>query len=106
MPVSLALSGKLRFPTAGNAKDANQGKVSGGVVLVAARTLGDFSLNVNVRYAAAGAQSGDAVTDAWFLGVAVQCLIAKKYTLFVESYASPPVAHFRNTVINADGGLL
>ena len=106
MPVSLALSGRLRFPISSNAKYADQGKPSGGAILVLARKLGEFSVNANVGYGVGGAQNRDLVSDAWFFGLAAQRIFAKKYTLFTEVYAMPQVGRFRDAVINADGGLL
>ncbi len=106
MPVSLAVSGKLRFPTSSDAKYANQGRPSGGGLLVLSRTIGSFSVNANIGHGIGGAQNREKVADAWFFGLAAQRVFAKKYTAFVEAYASPEVARFRNAVINADGGLL
>ncbi len=106
VPLSLALAGKLRFPTAPNAKYADQGKASGGGTIVISKAFGDFTLNGNVGYGIGGSQNRDLVGDAWFLGVCAQQIFAKKYTLFAEVYAMPPVGHLRETVINADGGLL
>jgi hypothetical protein len=106
MPVSLALSGKLRFPTSSNSKYADQGKPSGAGVLVIAKAFGDFSIGANVGYGVGGAQNRDVVSDAWFFGVVAQRVFAKKYTIFTEVYAMPQVGRFRAAVINADGGLL
>lgn len=106
MPVSVALSGTLRFPISPNAKYANQGKVTGGGILVVARTFGAFTINANIGYGIGGAQNREKAADAFFFGLAVQRIFAKKYTVFAETYATPEVANCRNAVINADGGLL
>ncbi|OAI41851.1 hypothetical protein AYO41_05145 [Verrucomicrobia bacterium SCGC AG-212-E04] len=106
MPVSLALSAKLRFPTSPNAKYAAQGKPVGSAFLIVARTLGKFTLNANLAYLIGGAQNQMQSNDALFFGLSAQRVFAKKYTVFAEAYAIPEMSHFRNAVINADGGLL
>lgn len=106
MPISLALSGKLRFPTSANSKFADQGKPIGSGFVILGKAFGDFTINGNVGYGVGGAQTRDAGNDAWFFGVAVQRIFAKKYTIFAEVYSTPQVGRFRGTVINADGGLL
>ena len=106
VPVSLALSGTLTFPTSSNAKYAAQGKPAGGVFLIAGRGFGDFTINANVGYAIGGAQKRNAANDAWFFGLTAQRIFAKKYTIFAEAFATPQVGRFREAVINADGGLL
>lgn len=106
VPVSVALSGTLRFPISPNAKYANQGKVTGGGILVIARTFGAFTINANMGYGIGGVQNRDYAADAFFLGLSAQRIFAKKYTVFAETYTTPQVANSRSAVINADGGLL
>ncbi len=106
VPVSLALSAKFRSPTSNTAKFADQGKPSGEGFIIVGKTWGDFTLNGNVGFGVGGAQNRDAVSNAWFFGLAAQRIFAKKYTVFAETYAVPQVGRFRDTVISADGGLL
>lgn len=106
VPVSLALSGKLRVPTSANSQYAGQGKPSGGGFLILAKAFGDFSINGNVGYDARLLQSRNAAYDAWFFGLSAQRIFAKKYTVVAEVYSFAQVGRFRETVINADGGLL
>ena len=106
VPVSVAFSGTLRFPISSNAKYANQGRVTGGGILVVGRTFGALTVNANVGYGIGGAQNRDKAADAFFLGLSAQRIFAKKYTVFAETYATPQVANCRSAVINADGGLL
>jgi hypothetical protein len=106
VPMSLALSAKFRCPTSNNSKFADQGKSSGDGFLIVGKTWGDFTLNGNIGFGVGGAQNRDAVSNAWFFGLAAQRIFAKKYTLFAETYAVPQVGRFRDAVISADGGLL
>ena len=106
VPVSIALSGSLRFPTSSSAKYAGQGKPTGGAFLVMSHAIGDFTINANVGYGIGGIQNREVANDGWFFGVAAQRIFAKKYTFFAEGFATPQVGHFREAVINADGGLL
>ena len=106
VPISLALSGHVRFPTSSNSKFAEQGKPAGSGTLVLARTFGDFALFANVGFGLAGIQTRAEANDACFFGLAAQRIFAKKYTVFGEVYSTPQVGRFRDAVINVDGGLL
>jgi len=105
-PISLAISGKARFPTSADSKYAAQGKTSGGGFLILSKAFGDFSINGNVGYDAGVLQSQKVARDAWFFGFSAQRIFAKKYTVFAEVYSFAQVGRFGETVINADGGLL